>query len=142
MFIDMRSYVSVQEIKASKSKGRRTWLATVHWISVSLDITEWLSTHTYFYLLKDICSLEGKLWQYFDHLMQRADSLEMTLILGNTEGKRSRRWQRIKWLDSITNSMDRNLSKFLWDNWTTEEPSVLQSMGSQRVRHNLVTEQQ
>ena len=142
MFIDMRSYVSVQEIKASKSKGRRTWLATVHWISVSLDITEWLSTHTYFYLLKDIGSLEGKLWQYFDHLMQRADSLEMTLILGNTEGKRSRRWQRIKWLDSITNSMDRNLSKFLWDNWTTEEPSVLQSMGSQRVRHNLVTEQQ
>ena len=49
--------------------------------------------------------------QYFDHLMQRADSLEKTLMLGKTEGKRRRRRQRIRWLDSITNSMDMNLSK-------------------------------
>ena len=48
-------------------------------------------------------------FQYFGHMMQRADSLEKTLMLGKTEGKRSRGWQRMRWLDSITDSMDRNL---------------------------------
>ena len=48
--------------------------------------------------------------QYFSNLMQRADSLEKTLMLGKIEGKR-RRWQRMRWLDSITNSMDINLTK-------------------------------
>ena len=49
--------------------------------------------------------------QHFGHLMQRANSLEKTLILGKMEGKR-RGWQRMKWLDSITDSTDMNLSKF------------------------------
>ena len=44
--------------------------------------------------------------QYFGHLMRRADSLEKTLMLGNTEGKRRRRPQRMRWLDSLTDSMD------------------------------------
>jgi len=51
-------------------------------------------------------------FQYFDHLMRRADSLEKMLMLGKTEGRRRRRHQRMRWLDSITDSMDMNLSKF------------------------------
>ena len=50
--------------------------------------------------------------QYFGHLMQRADSLKKTLILGKTEGRRRRGEQRMKWLDSITDSMDTNMGNF------------------------------
>ena len=78
--------------------------------------------------------------QYLGHLMQRANSLEKTLLLGKIEGKRRGR-QRVTWLDSITDSMGMNLSK-LWETVKVREPGVLQSMGWQTVRHDLVTEQQ
>ena len=80
-------------------------------------------------------------FQYSGHLIQRTDSLEKTLMLGKIEGKRRRGWQRMSWLDSITDSMDMKLSKFQ-EIGKDRELGVLHSMGSQRVGYNLATEQQ
>ena len=66
--------------------------------------------------------------QYFSHLMQRADSLEKTLMLGKIEGRRGRGRQRMRWLSGITHSMDMSLSKF-GSQWWTGKPGVLQSRG-------------
>ena len=97
-------------------------------------------------ILKEISpeySLEGLMLklklQYFGHLIWRTDSLEKTLMLEKIEGRRRRGRQRMRWLDGITDSMDVRLSKLQgW--WWTGKPGVLQSMGSQRVRHDWMTE--
>ena len=79
--------------------------------------------------------------QHFGHLMQRDDSLVKTQMMGKIEGKRGREQQRMRRLESITDSMDMNLGK-LWEIIKDRGAGVLQSMGSQTAGHDSVTEQQ
>ena len=92
-------------------------------------------------ILKEIspgCSLEGLMLklklQYFGYLMRRTDSFEKTLMLGNIEGGRSRRPQKMRWLDGITDSVDMGLGRLR--KLVIESPGVLRFMGSQRVGHD------
>ena len=116
------------------------------WCQRRLLRVPWTARRSNQAILKEISpeySLEGRMQKlklkYFGHLMQRTESLEKTLMLGKIEGRRKRGWQRTRWVDGITNSMDMSFSEPGWW-WKTGKPGMLWSMGSQRVGYDWATE--
>ena len=112
------SHVWIWELNYIESWAPKNWCFEL-WCWRRLLRVPWTARRSNQSILKEISheySLEGlmlKLKQYFGHLMWRTDSLEKTMMLGKIEGRRRRRWQRVRWLDGITDSMDMSFEQAL-----------------------------
>ena len=141
------SHVWMWKLDYKESWVQKNWYFWTVVLEKTLESpwTAWRSNQSILKKINPEYSLEGltvklKL-QYFGHLLGRANSLEMTLMLRKIEGKRRRGWQSMRWLDSITDSMDMNWSQ-LWQ--TVEDRGAWHAAvhGVLRVGHDLVTEKQ
>ena len=117
MNVRANSHVWMWELDHKESWAPKDWCFWTVILEKTLE-SPWTARRANQSILKEIspgCSLEGLMLKlklgYFGHLMWETDSLEKTLILGKTEGKRRRGWQRMRRLDSITDSMDMNWNK-------------------------------
>ena len=131
------SYIQMLQLDHKEGLALKNWRRLLR--------VSWTARRSNPSILKEInpeYSLEGLMLklklQYFGHLMWRVDSLEKTLMLGKIEGEKRRGWQRMRWLDRITDSMDMSLGAL--QELVMDRPDVLWFIESQRVGHNWATE--
>ena len=112
------SHVWIWELDHKEGWVLKNWCFQTAVLEKPLERVPWTAWKSNQSILREIdlqYSLEGVMLQlklqYFSHLIQKVDSLEKTLILGKIEGRRRRGWQRMRWLDGISDSMDMSLSK-------------------------------
>ena len=140
------SRVWMWELDHKESWTPKNWCFCPSVLKILLRVP-WMAQRSNQSILKKISPkylLEGLMlklkFQYFGHLIQRTDSLEKTLMLGKIEGERKRGWQRMRWwMASLTQWTWVWVNSTNW--WWTGKPGMFQSMGSEKVRQDWVTNQ-